>query len=371
MTFGYIQQKLLRFKCQCVLYIGRKMSFKQRAAIDFCVKLGKTFTETHQMLQNAYGDDCLSRTQVYEWFGRFKSGRETLDDDERSGRPRTGLSKENIEKVREFIKNNKKSSVKVIEMELGIPQTTAYRILTEVLGLKKVNSRFVPHKLTEDQKVDRIEHCKDIVKSARKDQNFLKSIVTGDETWCFEYEPETKRQSAEWRAPDEGTPKKSRLVKSKVKVMLICFYDSKGIIHKEFVPPGQTVTGEFYLGVMKRLLARIRRIRPEYREIGSWSLLHDNAPSHRSRLVTEFLVKNHVIPLHHSPYSPDLAPCDFYLFPKLHLAMKGKWHASIEAIEKATTDVLKTIPIKDMEKSFDNLLERANLCIDAEGVYID
>ena len=55
------------------------MSFKQRAAIDFCVKLGKTFTETHQMPQNAYGDDCLSRTQVYEWFGRFKSGRETLE----------------------------------------------------------------------------------------------------------------------------------------------------------------------------------------------------------------------------------------------------------------------------------------------------
>ena len=77
-----------------------------------------------------------------------------LDDDERSNRPRTGLSEENIEKVHEFIKNNKKSSVKVIEMELGIPQTTAYRILTKVLGLKKVNSQFVPHKLTEDQKVD-------------------------------------------------------------------------------------------------------------------------------------------------------------------------------------------------------------------------
>lgn len=182
MAFDARQQKLLRFNCQCVLCIGRKMSFKQRAAIDFCVKLGKTFTETHQKVQNAYGDDCLSRTQVHEWFGQFKSGRETLDDDERSGRPRTGLSEENIEKVREFIKNNKKSSVKVIEMELGIPQTTAYRILTEVLGLKKVNSRFVPHKLTEDQKVDRIEHCKDIVKSARKDRNFLKTIVTGDET---------------------------------------------------------------------------------------------------------------------------------------------------------------------------------------------
>lgn len=347
------------------------MSFKQRAAIEFCVKLGKSFTETHQMLQTAYGDDCLSRTQVYEWFKRFESGRETLNDDERPGRPKTGLSEENITKVREFIKNNKKSSVKFIEMELGIPQTTVYRILTEVLGLKKVNSRFVPHKLTEDQKFDRIEHSKDIIKNARKDPNFLKTIVTGDETWCFEYEPETKRQSAEWRASDEGKPKKSRLVKSKVKVMLICFYDSKRIIHKEFVPPGQTVTGDFYVGVMKRLLKRIHRIRPEYRENGSWTLLHDNAPSHRSRIVSELLIKNHIIALQHSPYSPDLAPCDYYLFPKLHLTMKGKRHESIEAIESAVTDVLKTIPKKDIEKSFDNLLERANLCIGAEGEYID
>ena len=51
--------------------------------------------------------------------------------------------------------------------------------------------------------------------------------------------------------------------------------------------------------------------------------------------------------------------------------MKEKWHASIEAIEKATTDVLKTIPIKNMENLFDNLLERANLCIDAEEEYIN
>jgi len=83
--------------------------------------------------------------------------------------------------------------------------------------------------------------------------------VTGDETWCFQYEPETKRQSAEWKAPDEPKPKQPRLEKSKVKTMLICFYDSKGIVHKEFVPPGQNVNAVFYLGVLKRLVRRIRR----------------------------------------------------------------------------------------------------------------
>jgi len=80
----------------------------------------------------------------------------------------------------------------------------------------------------------RIQHSKDIIKEAKKDQNFLYKI---GETWCFQYDPETKRQSAGWKAADEPKPKKSRLEKSKVKTMLICFYDSKGIVHKEVVLP--------------------------------------------------------------------------------------------------------------------------------------
>ena len=81
---------------------------------------------------------------------------------------------------------------------------------------------------------------------------------------------------------------------------------------------------------MKRLLALIRRVRPEYRESGSWRLLHDNAPSHRSTLVTDCFINNHILTLNHSPYSSDLALCDFYLFGKLHLAMKGKRYKDVE-----------------------------------------
>ncbi|UYV78807.1 hypothetical protein LAZ67_16002854 [Cordylochernes scorpioides] len=118
-------------------------------------------------------------------------------------------------------------------------------------------------------------------------------------------------------------PKKTRKMPSKIKTMLITFFDSRGIIHKEFVPARQTITGEYYLNVLKRLIARIRRIRPEYRNEDSWCLLHDNAPSHSSLIVRRFLAKNNICVLNHPPYSPDLAPCDFYLFPKIKLKLKG------------------------------------------------
>jgi hypothetical protein len=74
---------------------------EQRICINFCFNLGNTAAETHKMLKEAFGDNALSLTQTYEWFKRFKNGRMSLDDDERSGRTSTGTTTENVAKVRE------------------------------------------------------------------------------------------------------------------------------------------------------------------------------------------------------------------------------------------------------------------------------
>ena len=147
-------------------------------------KFGKTAAETHQILQKVYGDKCLSHPSIYEWFERFKEGREDLNDYERSGRPRSAANEENVETVREFIKK--------------------------------------------------------------------RAVI--------------------------------------------------------FVPKGQTVSAVFYLDVTKRLMARIYRVRTEYREKGSWRSLHDNAPAHRLMLISDFFTKNSISTVNHSPYSHYLAP---------------------------------------------------------------
>jgi len=169
MTFHLLEVRLLRFKCQYVFVIGAKMSFKQRANIKFCFKIGKTFTETFQLMKQVYGDDCLSRSIVHELFQRFQSGREDINYDENVGQPKSVITENSIETVREFIKNQK-SSLKFIQIELNISKTLIYRILTEHLGLQKVCARFVPHKLTDVQKLLRIQHSKDIIKEAKKDR---------------------------------------------------------------------------------------------------------------------------------------------------------------------------------------------------------
>ena len=146
------------------------------------------------MLKKVYGDDCLSRSRIHEWFKRFQEGREALEDYERSGRPRNVVNEENAEIVRQFIRKEPKSLLKYMESELRISEASIYRILTENLGYIKVCAKFVPYTLKPHEKYLRIEHSIAIIKEAKKNRNFMYSIVTGDEMWCFQYEPETKRQ---------------------------------------------------------------------------------------------------------------------------------------------------------------------------------
>ena len=90
------------------------MSVEERENVKFFFKLFKTYTETHQMMKKVYGDDCLSRSRIHEWFKRFQEEREALEDDERSGRRRNVVNEENAEIVREFIRKEPKLALKYI-----------------------------------------------------------------------------------------------------------------------------------------------------------------------------------------------------------------------------------------------------------------
>jgi len=68
---------------------------------------------------------------------------------------------------------------------------------------------------------------------------------------------------------------------------------------------------------------------------------HDNAPAHTAVLTQQFLAANKIPLIPHPPYSPDLAPCDFFLFPKMKLKLKGRWFDTIEYIQAETQKVLE------------------------------
>ncbi|UYV62581.1 hypothetical protein LAZ67_2001179 [Cordylochernes scorpioides] len=183
------------------------------------------------------------------------------------------------------------------------------------------------HLATHQQRETRLSIYKDLIETANNDSDFLKTIVTGDETWYFLFYPQTKKQSLEWHTPSSPRKKKVRLDKSKGKVMLVVFFDYQGLVYYEFIKEGVSINKQAYKEILVRLRDAIRRKRNQLFESKQWKLLHDNAPAHRAIIVQDYLAKHSVSVLPHPPYSPYIAPCDFF-FPKLKMTLKGRRFSS-------------------------------------------
>jgi hypothetical protein len=150
-------------------------------------------------------------------------------------------------------------------------------------------------------------------------------IITGDETWCFACDPETKRQSSEWVGEISPQPKKLKFQRSRIKTMLIIFFDSQGVVHKEFVPERKTVNAEFYKGVIDLFLKRIQQSCPVAFCSRDFFLLYDDVPTHKAASVCQYFTQKMLQPFipPPTPYSPDLSAPIYFLFPNFKMALEG------------------------------------------------
>ena len=176
------------------------------------------------MLQQAYGEDCLSRTQCYEWYQRFKLGRMSIEDDPKSGRPSSSTGDNHIEKVRSVICENCRLTIREVSEEVGICKSSCHTILTKKLKMHCVAAKSVPRLLTEEQKQNRVTVSEELLDRSNTDENFLKNVITGDETWVYGYHVERNMQSSQWVGKSSPQPKKACRSRSNVKVMLIVFF---------------------------------------------------------------------------------------------------------------------------------------------------
>ena len=294
------------------------------------------------MMQRAYGNEAMSRARCFEWHACFKRGRTSLKDDERSGRSSTSSTHKNVETIWQLMHEDHRRTMKDIAAIINVSYGTVQTILTCDLNMHHVAAKFMPRLLTPEQKEHRVAVCQELRQLVLDDPSIMSRFITGNEIWVYGYDPETKQQSSQWKSLGSPRPKKARQSRSMTKSMLIVFFDIQGIVHHEFAPEGQTVNAEFYCNVFCRLREDIRRKRPELWRVGNWLLHDDNKPSHRALITREFLAHNSIITLLHSPYSPDLAPCDLFLFPKLKLQLEGGRFDRVEEIQQELQNVLGT-----------------------------
>lgn len=111
----------------------------------------------------------------------------------------------------------------------------------------QVHARWVPRLLKDHEKERRVQESRSFLRRVdREGDEFLRRVITTDETWLFFYDPETKQQSAVWKTPRSPPPKKARVCKSAAKYMFLMFADMDGMILQHAVPHHETINAEYY-----------------------------------------------------------------------------------------------------------------------------
>lgn len=200
--------------------------------------------------------------------------------------------------------------------------------------------------------------------------DFKYRIVTGDETWVYHYDPETKQQSMQWVATGTRPPVKAKVVKSAGKVMLTLFFDASGWIHVDWLPPKTTINAQYYCKVLSELRESIKNKRRGKLTRGVL-LLHDNAPAHSARISQKALDDCGFEQLAHPPYSPDLQPCDFHVFKKMKMDFKGKRFSDDNAVISAIMVWLDSQPLVFWQEGIDRCRDRWLKCFNTDGDYVE
>lgn len=331
---------------------------------------GKSFSETLTDLKSVYGESAC-KTTVYRWYRQFEGGRAQVHDLQRSGRP-TIVDDEIISRISSLVDFDRRMTYEQLRAMTGVSSSVVYDVLHKHLGLRKVSARWVPRKLTDQNRLDRIRACLNNEETYRKSgYRFLSRIITCDETWIHFYDPETKEQSKQWMTKEDGSPEKFRRERSTRKVMWIVFWDADGIVLSHFVPANQTVNATYYTDILRNRL--IGAIADKRAGANRRIIFHqDNAPAHRASITQEFLKNSPLEMMEHPPYSPDLAPSDYHLFPSLKKHLKGKTFDNRASI---ASTVYQWCAARERDGFFEagirKLPDRWRKCIEKDGKYFE
>ena len=198
-------------------------------------------------MQKVYGNGALKYATVCKWVGRFNDGQESIENDPRAGKPVSVLTEKNVATVKKLIEEDASYSMQEIEELSGIHSSSVLKILCERLGLRKICGRWVPHLLTDEQIQSRVRLASQVIEKYDKcDPRRLEEIVTGDETWIYHFQPDSKAKNKVWVSSEGDRPVIAHRCKTSNRMLYAIFFDSKGPVLQIPIPKGSSVTGKFY-----------------------------------------------------------------------------------------------------------------------------
>jgi histone-lysine N-methyltransferase SETMAR len=252
-----------------------------------------------------------------------------------------------------------------------ISRSLLHEIVSEKLAYRKLCARWVPKQLTEEHKMKRRASALAFLTRYREQEDdFLNQIVTGDETWVSHTTPETKRQSMEWRHTSSPVKTKFKRTISSRKIMCTVFWDRKGVLLVDFMPPGTTINSDVYCETLKKLRRAIQNKRRGMLSRGI-VLIHDNARPHTATATQELLTTFKWEQFDHPPYSPDLAPSDYHLFQHLKSFLESQRFHDDNEVKESVSMWLKSQAANFFNDGICRLAPRYQKCLDNGGNYVE
>ena len=342
-----------------------------RYVIQYFYLKGLSPTSIKTELDSTLGESAPSFTTVKYWVAEFKRGRTSCQDEHRSGRPNEVTTPEMVKKIHKAVLDDRRLKVRELADIVGISKSAVHRVLSENLDMRKLCARWVPRLLTLDQKQCREDVSIECLAKFHSDKaEFLRRFVTMDESWVHRFTPETKEQSKQWTQKGESAPKKAKTVSSAGKVMASVFWDARGIIFIDYLEKGKTINGEYYANLLQRLSEEIKQKRPHLAK--KKVLFHaDNAPVHKSVIAMAKLNELQFELLPHAPYSPDLAPSDYFLFPYLKKWLSGQRFSNDEEAISAVNGYFEEQDSSYYKKGIELIEHRWEKCIELKGDYVE
>ena len=271
-----------------------------------------------------------------------------------------------------MVEQDARLSVKDIASCTGISEGSVQTILKKHLDLRKVCARWVPHLLAEEQKPQHLKCAQELLKTYKGcNSQVISNLLTGDETWVHMFELQRRADNKQWKWKDKKRPSIAKRTISLKKMLYAIFFNSSGPVVQVPCPSGHIVTGRFYKNsVLKNVKEFYNKKRPSKGSSGV-HLLHDNASTLKCEVVKSFLASEKVKVLYHPPYSPDLSPCDFFLFPSLKKMLSGNKYTSRRSLGSTIYQFFQQIPKEDHLSAFPDWVKRLQKCVSVKGEYFE
>ena len=323
----------------------------QVTRIHALLETGLTPREVHAKLRKEFPKDTMSVHSVI-----YYRRKQLSNCKGRVGRPaKISVSRKIISLRDRGVKLSIRKTAKMIRE----PYTTTLEHFRK-LGAKKQKNWKQPHELSPSNKVSRVRDSSSLVKILKVAKN-RPFVVTGDESWIFLNNSGKMQWVFPWETPEVST---RRTIDSE-KLLLVVFFSTSGFHLIDFVPDDTTVDSEYYCALLERLGNALPQPRPRK----MW--LHvDNARPHRSKKTKSKLEDLGIEPTPHPPYSPDLAPSDFWLFGLLKGRLEGKVFKHRGELEREIMSEIHSISKPEICRVYETWIRRLKTCVESNGEYV-